>query len=75
MSEIVKTKLRNIGTSFGVILPREVIEEKGLKEGQEIELTILVRKDLKLIEKSFGMARGAKPFVRDRTDRLARLKK
>ena len=73
MPELIKTKLRRIGTSFGVLLPKEVIYEKNLKEGDEIELAVL-KKDLSLLKKAFGMAKEAKQkFVRDRTDRIERL--
>lgn len=68
MTEIFKTKVRNVGTSLGVLLPKEVIREEGIKEGEEIEISIL-KKNLDLINRSFGIDRGAKKFERDHTDR------
>lgn len=65
---IIETKVRRIGSSLGVLFPIEIIREKGIKEGEKISV-IIPKKNLKLLEKSFGMAEGAKPFVRDRTDR------
>ncbi len=73
MTELIKAKVRKIGTSFGVILPKEMLNLRQIREGDEIEITVF-KKDLRLLEKAFGMAKGAKhPFIRDRIDRLERL--
>ena len=72
MSELFKAKVRRVGTSLGVLIPKEVIEGGKIKEGQEVELSLLRRRKLEEIEKMFGIAKGAKPFERDRTDRLER---
>ena len=61
-----KAKVRDVGTSLGIIIPKEVANELRIKKGQEIEVGIL-KKNPKLIEKYFGIDKGAKPFVRDRT--------
>ncbi len=72
---LFKAKVRNVGTSLGILIPIEVVKEKKIKEGQNIEVSIL-RKDLKLIRKSFGIAKNAKfEFGRDREDRLERWEK
>lgn len=70
---VIETKVRRIGTSLGVILPREALKERNLEEGETITLILPPKKNLKMIEKAFGSARGSKPFVRDKTDRLERL--
>jgi len=44
-----------------------MLESEQKKEGGKKSL--VERKRLAAIEKAFGMAKGAKPFVRDRTDR------
>ena len=72
MSELFKAKVRKVGTSLGILIPKEVIEEEKIKEGQEIELNLMRRKKLEEIERMFGIAKGAKPFERDRIDRLDR---
>ena len=72
MSELFKTKLRKIGTSAGLLVPKVIIEEEKLKIGQEIEVVLFKKKKLEDIEKMFGTAKGAKPFERDRTDRVDR---
>ena len=72
MSDLFKAKVRKVGTSLGVLIPKEVIEEEKIKEGQEIELNLMKKRKLEEIEKMFGIAKGAKPFERDRTDRMDR---
>ena len=66
---IIEAKVRRIGSSLGVLFPIEIIRENNIKEGERISLVIPLKKKVKLIEKAFGMARGAKPFVRNNIDR------
>lgn len=72
MPELFKAKVRRVGTSVGVLIPKEIVEHEGIKVGQEIEISLLKRRKLEEIEKMFGIAKGAKPFERDRTERLDR---
>ena len=72
MSELFTAKLRKVGTSLGILIPKEVIEEDKLKEGQKIQLSLLKERKLEELWKLMGTAKGAKPFVRDRIDRLDR---
>ena len=76
MPELFKTKVRKVGTSLGVLIPKEIVQQEEIKEGQEIQLSLLKQRKLEeveaMIEKMFGAAKGAKPFERDRTDRLER---
>ena len=69
MPEIIETKVRRVGTSFGVLLPNELIKREGITEGQNIEITILKR-NLHLLKRAFGKAKGAEPFEREHKDRL-----
>jgi antitoxin component of MazEF toxin-antitoxin module len=69
MGAILKVKIRRIGTSLGVLLPKQLIERKGIKEGEEVELAIF-KKRRELIAKAFGMAKGARHFERDAKDRI-----
>ncbi len=69
MPRAFKAKVRRVVTSLGVLVPKELSEKEHIKEGDEIELGILRKNDLKEIERVFGIAKGAKPFERDRTDR------
>lgn len=62
--ETVHVKLRKIGTSVGVIIPKEQLREAEANVGDEIEIAILPhKKDFSL----FGIANGfTEPFVRDK---------
>ncbi len=67
---VFRAKIRKVGTSFGILIPKELIREQKLHEGQDVDVSLLKRKDLEQVLKGFGAARGAKPFRRDRTDRF-----
>lgn len=66
---IIEVKVRKVGSSFGILLPKEVLVDKGIKEGETITVILPPKKNIKLLNKAFGMAKGAKPFIRDRNDR------
>ena len=72
MSELFKAKARKVGTSIGVLIPKVIAKQEKIKIGEELEIGIFKRKRLEDIEKMFGIAKGAKPFERDRIDRLER---
>jgi antitoxin component of MazEF toxin-antitoxin module len=69
METVFKVKIRRIGTSLGVLIPKRLITEKSIKEGEEVEIALLKkRKDL--IAKVFGIAKGAGHFERRAIDRV-----
>ncbi len=72
MGEMFKAKVRRVGTSLGLLIPMEFAEKEKIKEGEVVDVGILKENRLALVEKYFGIAKGSKPFVRDRTDRLDR---
>ena len=72
MSDLFKAKVRRVGTSLGVLIPKKVIVNEKIKEGQEVEMSLLKRRKIEEVLKLFGTAKGTKPFERDRTDRLER---
>ncbi len=72
MSDLFKAKIRKVGTSIGVLIPKEIAEQEKIRLGEEVEIGLFKKKRLEDIEKMFGIAKGAKPFVRDRTDRVDR---
>ncbi len=37
---ITKVKLKAWGNSLGVIIPKEIVSQIGLKEGEEVEITV-----------------------------------
>lgn len=66
---LFKAKIRKIGSSFGVLIPMEIIENQKIKEDEIIEISIL-KKNPKLIEEMFGSIKAkTTPFKRDRKDR------
>jgi len=68
MSDVFKAKVREVGTSLGVLIPKEVAKNMKIKKGEEIRVSIL-KPDFRLMRESFGIARGAKPFEREHRDR------
>ena len=72
MPELFKAKVRRVGTSLGVLIPKEFAEKEKIKEGEMVDVSLLKENRIKVLEKAFGSAKGAKSFVRDRTDRLER---
>lgn len=64
-----KVKVRRIGTSLGVLIPKQLIANKSIKVGEEVEIALLKRKR-ELIAKAFGIAKGARPFERHDVDRI-----
>ena len=72
MSDLFKAKVRKVGTSLGVLIPKELIKYEKIKEGQIIEVSLLKRRKLEEVWKLIGTAKGTKPFERDRIDRLDR---
>jgi len=69
MGELFSAKVRKVGTSLGILIPKEIIAEEKLKEGQDIELGVLRKRNLDEVLRLFGTAKGTKAFARDRADR------
>ena len=53
----IEVSLKRWGNSFGVVLPREIIERKGLKEGEKFVIEVVKIADL---SKIFGLIRERK---------------
>ena len=54
------TKTRKIGGSLVVTIPKEIVEQEGLKENQ------IVKIDVKKLKKSgFGLFKGVAPFSKE----------
>lgn len=43
---MARSTVRKIGNSFGIVLPKELVREKGLKEGDEVDIEIEKAKTL-----------------------------
>ena len=69
MVGMIKVKIRNIGSSAGVIIPQINLIEAGAKVGDEVEIAIFSKKK-KDISTLFGIGKDFKiPFERDKTVR------
>ena len=69
METVFKVKIRRIGTSLGVLIPKQLISDKSIKEGDEGEIALL-KKRMDLIAKVFGIAKGASHFERHAIGRV-----
>ncbi len=57
MATMFKTKLKKWGNSFGVIIPKEIMDSETLKENQEVNLMFV--KDSKIrFDEMFGSLKG-----------------
>jgi len=64
MSTIFKSKVRKIGSSYGVLIPKEVMVDNYLSKDEEVSLSIL-NKSTSKVTRLFGSAKIASPFKRD----------
>lgn len=69
MADLFKTKVRRVGTSLGVLIPKETVDISGISEGEEIEVGIVKRKGVSDIMSFFGTAKKSKTFERERAGR------
>lgn len=42
-----KSKLKRWGNSYGVVVPKEIVEKEGLKEGELVEISIRKAADVR----------------------------
>ncbi len=55
----IKSKLRKWGNSFGIVLPREFINNEGVKEGEEV-IVLLKKEGENVLKETFGLFRFKK---------------
>lgn len=67
--QLFKAKVRRVGASFWVLIPKAIAKSQHISEGEEVEVGLLKKRNIKEVLKLFGSAKGAKDFVRERTDR------
>lgn len=72
MARTFKAKLRKLGNSLAVIVPKEVVEEARAKEGDVIEVTIPPERERRkeIFRRIAGIDAGAEPFERESRDRF-----
>ena len=72
MAEVFEAKLRKIGNSLGIIIPKEIIMTAGYSEGDTIKVSIIstnLAERNKLMLSIAGKYKGKEPFVREKEDR------
>ncbi|MFH1256198.1 MAG: hypothetical protein V1494_02800 [Candidatus Diapherotrites archaeon] len=67
--DVFESKVRQVGSSLGVLIPRDVVAGDRIKKDQTVKVVIL-KKDLSLLEKAFGSLKGAGAFRREHEDRV-----
>lgn len=70
-----RAKIIHVGTSAGIIIPKEILKQRNLKIGEKVNFSIVntEKERLELIDKALGSMPGLGPFVRDKSDRMERL--
>ena len=66
----IETKTKKWGSSLGIIIPKEIVREERIQEGQEIRIDILSKKKTTGAD-IFGKLKFKKPIqvLLDETDR------
>lgn len=62
----MRARLKALGNSLGIIIPREIVNQLGLKEGQQVEISIRPLQDIKRLFGRYptGNAQEAKEEMR-----------
>jgi antitoxin component of MazEF toxin-antitoxin module len=71
MSRVLSGRIRKVGNSLAVIIPKGLLDEAGAKEGDTVTLSIAIptsRRDSAL-EAVAGVDRGKRTFRREKLDR------
>ncbi|MBS3092613.1 AbrB/MazE/SpoVT family DNA-binding domain-containing protein [Candidatus Pacearchaeota archaeon] len=63
--ESIETKVKKWGNSFGIVIPKEVVDKENLREGAEITITIRTNKamtvgELMELSKKLGLPKKLK---------------
>jgi antitoxin component of MazEF toxin-antitoxin module len=71
MSRVLSGRIRKVGNSLAVIIPKGLLDEAGAKEGDTVRLSLAIpisRRDSAL-EAIAGLDRGKRAFRREKLDR------
>lgn len=71
MELVFESKIRRVGSSFGLLIPKEVVKTRHLEAGKPVMVALLER-DPRAVSAAFGWARGATSFTRDHAERHLR---
>ena len=67
--QLFKAKIRRVGTSLGLLIPKEIAGRQHISEGEEVEIGLIKKRNIREVMNLIGSAKGAGKFRRDRTDR------
>jgi antitoxin component of MazEF toxin-antitoxin module len=72
MSTVFEGKVRRLGNSMAVIIPKEILEETGVREGDVVKLSVPIpqRRRDEVLKKMAGIDAGSRPFAREKGDRV-----
>jgi len=72
MSTVFEGKVRRLGNSMAVIIPKQVLDETGAKEGDVVKLSVPIPKQRRreALLKMAGVDPGSGPFTREKGDRV-----
>ncbi|MCP8313064.1 MAG: AbrB/MazE/SpoVT family DNA-binding domain-containing protein [archaeon] len=72
MSKVFEGRIRRLGNSMAVIIPKEVLEEAGVKEGDVLKLSLPITKSRRkeVLRRIAGIDSLAEPFIREKRDRF-----
>ncbi len=69
--ELFRSRLRRVGNSLSVLVPKKALDELGVDEGDEVEVALFLLPDerQRRFEAAIGSVPGLGPFKRERKDR------
>ena len=73
MTTVFNAKVRKLGDSLAIIVPKKIAKEIGAKSGDKVKVSLLKTEAeaRSVLDKVAGIDTGtAKPFVRNRRDRV-----
>mgnify|MGYP006293692571 CR=1 FL=1 len=64
--EQIKTKIRKWGNSLGIVLPKEIVSKKNLKEGSEINVFVQEKPQIR-VKDLFEISNKNKKVIRNKS--------
>ena len=55
---VIETRLKKWGNSFGLIIPKEIVERENMKEEGELRVVVIKKNSSKELHETFGMGKG-----------------
>lgn len=71
LMEAFRARLRRVGNSLSVLVPKQTLDELHVGEGDEVEVTVhrVDSDQMRRLRSLIGTSPGLGPFKRDRRDR------